>query len=87
MIAVLASTLMVGVAMPAFAQGASDCPPGLAKKGCVPPGQARKMAPAYVPPPVVVYQPPVTYAPAYPDYRPSGGSVNIGVSVPLPAQP
>ncbi len=36
LLAVLASTLIVGLAVPAFAQGASDCPPGLAKKGCVP---------------------------------------------------
>ena len=84
LLAVLASTIMVALAVPAFAQGPGDCPPGLAKKGCVPPGQARKMAPNYAPPPVVVYQPPVTYAPAYPDYRPSGASVNLGVSVALP---
>ena len=27
---------------PAFAGGPKHCPPGLAKKGCVPPGQAKK---------------------------------------------
>jgi hypothetical protein len=39
----------------------------------------------------VVYQPPVAYVPTYPDYyrpsrdyRPSGGSLNLGVTVPLP---
>ena len=31
-------------AAPALAGGPKPCPPGLAKKGCVPPGQAKKYA-------------------------------------------
>jgi hypothetical protein len=85
--AVLASVMTIGLAVPALAQGPAGCPPGLAMKGngCLPPGQAKKMMlGSYVSPPVIVYQPPVTYVPAYPDYyRPSGGSVNLGVTLPL----
>ena len=32
---------------PALASGPKPCPPGLAKKGCVPPGQAKKYALGY----------------------------------------
>lgn len=85
--AVLASIVTMGLAVPALAQGFAGCPPGLAMKGngCLPPGQAKKMMPGYVSPPIMVYQPPVAYVPVYPDYyRPSGGSLNLGVTVPLP---
>jgi hypothetical protein len=67
--------------------------------GCLPPGQAKKMRRGhhehYEPPPVSGYSPPMAYVPPYPrdyygqsggysDYsRPSGGSLNIGVTVPL----
>jgi hypothetical protein len=51
-------------------------------KGCVPPGQAKKAA-IYAPAPVMVYQPPVVYVPAYRDYPPPPPSLNIGVTVPL----
>jgi hypothetical protein len=84
------------LALPALAQGfGGGCPPGLAKKGngCLPPGQAKKMwaigrpGVVYAPPPVVVY-PPVAYVPAYPDYYfyfgPSGGSLSLGLTLPLP---
>ena len=89
--ALLASIVTVALALPALAQGFAGCPPGLAMKGngCLPPGQAKKMW-VYGRPPVA-YQPPVAYVPAYPgyrqypDYRPSGGgSLNIGVTAPLP---
>ena len=84
---VLAAIATIGLAVPGLAQGFAGCPPGLAKKGngCLPPGQAKKTMPGYVSPPVTVHPPPVAYVPAYPDYyRPSGGSVNLGVTVPLP---
>ncbi len=83
----LASIVTMGLAVPALAQGYAGCPPGLAMKGngCLPPGQAKKMTRGYASPPVEVYQPPIAYVPAYPDYyRPSGGSLNLGVTVPLP---
>jgi hypothetical protein len=90
----LASIVTMGIAVPALAQGYAGCPPGLAMKGngCLPPGQAKKMTRGYASPPVEVYQPPIAYVPAYPDYyrpgpdyyRPSGGSLNLGVTVPLP---
>jgi hypothetical protein len=84
-LAVLASVVTAGLALPALAQGNGGCPPGLAARGCLPPGQAKKMAPAYVSPPMTVYQPPVAYVPVYPEpYRPSGASMNIGITVPLP---
>jgi len=41
----LASALLMATATlssPAFAGGPKHCPPGLAKKGCTPPGQAKK---------------------------------------------
>ena len=81
--AILASIMTIGLTMPVMAQG---CPPGLSKKGngCLPPGQAKKTMPVYVSPPIMVYQPPVAYGPLYSDYRPSGGSLNLGVTVPLP---
>jgi hypothetical protein len=85
--AILASIVTMGLALPALAQGLAGCPPGLAMKGngCLPPGQAKKMMPGYVLPPVIVYPPPVAYVPAYPaNYGPSGGSVNLGVTLPLP---
>ena len=83
-LAALASILSIAVALPALAQGAGGCPPGLAKKGtCLPPGHANKMG-GYASPPVAAYPPPVAYVPAYPDYyRPSPGSVNLGVTLPL----
>lgn len=39
----------------------------------------------YVPPPqpIVVYPAPIAYAPAYPIYAPRGGSLSIGLNVPL----
>ncbi len=37
----------------------------------------------YAPRPVMVYPAPVMYAPAYPVYGPPGGSVNLGISLPL----
>ncbi len=91
----LASIVTTGLAVPALAQGYAGCPPGLAMKGngCLPPGQAKKMTRGYyASPPVEVYQPPIAYVPAYPDYyrpapdyyRPSGGSLNLGVTLPLP---
>jgi len=84
-LAALASIVTACFALPALAQGNGGCPPGLAAKGCLPPGQAKKMAPASVSPPLTVYQPPVAYVPVYSDpYRPSGASMNIGVTVPLP---
>jgi hypothetical protein len=50
----------------------------------VPPGHVRYVAPppvVYMPPPVVVYPAPVM---GYPDYSgPPGGSINLGVTVPL----
>ncbi|MDP1966995.1 MAG: hypothetical protein Q8K93_32900 [Reyranella sp.] len=52
----------------------------------VPPGHVHYYAPApfyYAPRPVVVYPAPVMYAPAYPVYGPPGGSVNLGISLPL----
>jgi hypothetical protein len=83
-VATVASIVMMAAALPALAQGPGGCPPGLAKKGsCVPPGQARTMA-IYAPPPII-YQPPVAYVQPYRDYYPppQGGSLNIGVTVPL----
>jgi hypothetical protein len=95
--ALLTSIVTMALALPATAQGFRGCPPGLAMKhnGCLPPGQAKKMR-GYGRP-SVVYQPPVAYAPAYPDYRqyrsypssgysypPSGGSLNVDLSMPLP---
>ena len=90
---VLTSVVSMAAALPALAQGNGGCPPGLAMKGCVPPGQAKKMGNYVVAPTVVyqqpVYQPPVAYVPvypaypAYPDYPPSHGSLNLGVTVPL----
>lgn len=77
--AVMASIAAVAAAVPALAQGPGGCPPGLAMKGCVPPGQAKKM---YAPPPII-YQPPVAYVVPYRDY-PSQGSLNLGVTVPFP---
>jgi hypothetical protein len=76
-LAALASIVGIALAVPATAQGFAGCPPGLAAKGCVPPGQAKKMG-GYAAPPVVVYPPPATYAPAYPDYyRPSVPTLNL----------
>jgi len=52
----------------------------------VPPGHVHYYAPApvyYAPRPVMVYPAPVLYAPAYPVYGPPGGSVNLGISLPL----
>ncbi len=52
----------------------------------VPPGHVHYYAPApvyYAPRPVVVYPAPVMYAPAYPVYGSPGGSVNLGISLPL----
>ncbi len=54
----------------------------------VPPGHVHYYAPAPVyyapaPRPVVVYPAPVMYAPAYPVYGSPGGSVNLGISLPL----
>lgn len=92
--ALLASLVTVGLTVPALAQGFAGCPPGLAMKGngCLPPGQAKKMRRGYESPRLEVYQPPVAYVPAYPDYYrqsrdyygSSGGSLNLGVTVPLP---
>ena len=45
----------------------------------VPPGHVHYYAPA----PVVVYPAPVMYGPAYPVYGSPGGSVNLGISLPL----
>lgn len=37
------ATVIIGwVHEPVLAKGPKDCPPGLDKKGCVPPGQAKK---------------------------------------------
>lgn len=48
------------------------------------PGYYYAPAPVYYAPrPVVVYPAPVMYAPAYPVYGPPGGSVNLGISLPL----
>lgn len=52
----------------------------------VPPGHVHYYAPApivYAPPPMVVYPAPVMYGPAYPAYGSPGGSVNLGISLPL----
>ena len=52
----------------------------------VPPGHVHYYAPApvyHAPRPVMVYPAPVMYAPAYPVYGPPGGSVNLGISLPL----
>ena len=56
----------------------------------VPPGHVHYYAPApivYAPRPVVVYPAPVMYTPAYPAYGPvygsPGGSVNLGINLPL----
>lgn len=41
----LASAILMAIgtmSRPTFAGGPKHCPPGLAKKGCVPPGQAKK---------------------------------------------
>jgi hypothetical protein len=82
-LAVAACIASIAAAVPALAQGPGGCPPGLAMKGCVPPGQAKKMG-IYAPaPPVVVYQPPVAYVPTYRDYPPAPSSLNLGVTVPL----
>lgn len=35
------------------------------------------------PPPMVVYPMPVAYAPAYPAYGPPGGSLSLGINLPL----
>lgn len=75
----LASIVSLALALPAMAQGAAGCPPGLAAKGCLPPGQAKKMY-NYTSPPVIAYPPPVTYVPAYQDYyRPSVPTLNLTV--------
>ena len=58
--------------------------PGYVK---VPPGHVRYLAPApmvyAVPAPVVVYPAPVAYVPAYPAYGYPGGSLSIGLNLPL----
>ena len=46
-VALAMSAAMTSGVAPAFAQPPgkhADCPPGLAKKGCMPPGQAKKYA-------------------------------------------
>jgi hypothetical protein len=51
-----------------------------------PPGHVHYYAPApvyYAPRPVMVYPAPVMYAPAYPVYGPPGGSVSLGINLPL----
>lgn len=82
----LQGALGVGLlaAGPALAQGlgAAGCPPGLAAKGCLPPGQARKLGAPMTPPAVVVQPPPVVYLPAPVDIAPQP-SLNLGVDVPL----
>lgn len=53
----------------------------------VPPGHVRYYAPApvvyAVPQPVMVYPAPVAYVPAYPAYGYPGGSLSIGLNLPL----
>ncbi|MDP1747960.1 MAG: hypothetical protein Q8L22_00770 [Reyranella sp.] len=53
----------------------------------VPPGHVRYYAPApvvyAVPAPVMVYPAPVAYVPAYPAYGYPGGSLSIGLNLPL----
>ena len=53
----------------------------------VPPGHVRYIAPApvvyAVPAPVMVYPAPVAYVPAYPAYGYPGGSLSIGLNLPL----
>jgi hypothetical protein len=95
--AVLASVASLVAALPAVAQRAGDCPPGLEDKGCLPPGQAKKMRP-YAPAPRTVYQqpvyqqpvyqspvyqPPVSYGQPYRDYGPAQPTLNLGLTVPL----
>jgi hypothetical protein len=80
--ALAACIACIAAAVPALAQGPGGCPPGLAAKGCLPPGQAKKMG-TYAPAPPVVYQPPIAYVPPYRDYPPPPASLNIGVNVPL----
>jgi hypothetical protein len=79
---VLASIASLGAALPAVAQGPGGCPPGLEAKGCLPPGQAKKMR-TYAPAPRTVYQPPVTYSQPYGDYGPARPTLNLGITVPL----
>ena len=43
----LAAALLALGAAPALAHAPKGCPPGLAKKGCVPPGQAKKYQSGY----------------------------------------
>jgi hypothetical protein len=89
-IAVLASIVTMELAVPALAQGFAGCPPGLAMKGngCLPPGQAKKMMRERASPPVAYVPDYYRRSPDYPrspDYYPrSGGSLNLGVTVPLP---
>ena len=82
--AILTSIAMIGVAVPALAQGAAGCPPGLQNKGCLPPGQAKKMMPGYASSPVLAYPPAGGYVSAYPAYYgPSGGNLSLGLNLPL----
>ena len=88
------AALVAGVAVVGTAAGA-EAGEGHGKKHrhyyapgyvVVPPGHVHYYAPApvyYAPRPVVVYPAPVMYAPAYPDYGPPGGSVNLGINLPL----
>ena len=56
--ALAACIACIAAAVPALAQGPGGCPPGLAAKGCLPPGQAKKMWSVGQPlPPQVVYYP------------------------------
>lgn len=81
-LAALLATVALAFAVLARAQGPAGCPPGLAAKGCVPPGQAKKFG-GYAPPPRVAYPPAVVYLPSYPDYYPpSRPGVNLNITLP-----